>query len=130
VTITGSYIFAIFSILAAIVSITEVASMIVFVQSALLLIQITLQGNRLTENIEMILKEKATYRLHIKSLKEFFKNHVGKQMSSPCFWHSSDRVTGTVFVAFPSSSWFKDETYRKKTSKKDIRFHILYPISR
>jgi hypothetical protein len=71
VTITGSYIFAIFSILAAIVSITEVASMIVFVQSALLLIQITLQGNRLTENIEMILKEKATYRLHIKSLKEF-----------------------------------------------------------
>ena len=44
VTITGSYIFAIFSILAAIVTITEVSSMIVFVQSALLLIQITLQG--------------------------------------------------------------------------------------
>ena len=43
VTITGSYIFAIFSILAAIVTITEVSSMIVFVQSALLLIQITLQ---------------------------------------------------------------------------------------
>jgi hypothetical protein len=44
VTITGSYIFAIFSILAAIVTITEVPSMIVFVQSALLIIQITLQG--------------------------------------------------------------------------------------
>jgi len=49
VTITGSYIFAVFSILAAVMSITKLESIVVFTQSTLLLIQITLQGMIMSE---------------------------------------------------------------------------------
>ena len=47
VTITGAYIFAVFSILAAIMSINNRMSIIVFAQSSLLLIQISLQGQQI-----------------------------------------------------------------------------------
>jgi len=48
-TLTGSYIFAIFSILAAIMSINQLTSMVVFSQNALLLVQVTLQGMIMSE---------------------------------------------------------------------------------
>ena len=44
ITVTGSYIYAIFGCLAAMVSLPETKSLVVFSQCALLLIQVSLQG--------------------------------------------------------------------------------------
>ena len=44
ITVTGSYVYAIFGMLAAIVSIPDMKSIVVFAQCALLLVQVSLQG--------------------------------------------------------------------------------------
>ncbi|XP_023321227.1 uncharacterized protein LOC111695966 [Eurytemora carolleeae] len=49
VTITGSYIFAIFSALAAVMSLGETKSIIIFTQNIMLIVQITLQGMIMSE---------------------------------------------------------------------------------
>jgi len=49
ITVTGSYIYAIFGLLAAIVSIPETKSIVVFAQCALLMVQVSLQGMIISE---------------------------------------------------------------------------------
>ena len=44
ITVTGSYIYGVFGMLASIFSISETRSMVVFAQCALLVIQVTMQG--------------------------------------------------------------------------------------
>ena len=44
ITVTGSYIYGVFGMLASLFSISETKSMVVFVQCALLVIQVTMQG--------------------------------------------------------------------------------------
>ena len=44
ITVTGSYIYGVFGMLAAVFSISETRSVVVFVQCALLVIQVTMQG--------------------------------------------------------------------------------------
>lgn len=49
ITVTGSYVYAIFGMLAAIVSIPDMKSIVVFAQCALLLVQVSLQGMIISE---------------------------------------------------------------------------------
>ena len=44
ITVTGSYIYGVFGMLASLFSISETRSVVVFVQCALLVIQVTMQG--------------------------------------------------------------------------------------
>ena len=44
VTVTGSYIYGVFGMLAALFSISETKSMVVFVQCGLLIVQVSMQG--------------------------------------------------------------------------------------
>ena len=64
VTITGSYIFAIFSALAAVMSLGETKSIIIFTQNILLIVQITLQGkySEFTAAFELLLIYSGTHK--------------------------------------------------------------------
>ena len=46
ITVTGSYIYGVFGMLASLFSISETRSVVVFVQCALLVIQVTMQGKK------------------------------------------------------------------------------------
>ena len=46
ITVTGSYIYGVFGMLAYLFSISETRSVVVFVQCALLVIQVTMQGKK------------------------------------------------------------------------------------
>jgi len=59
ITVTGSYIYGVFGMLAAVFSISETRSVVVFVQCALLVIQVTMQGMIISETSRRVCTTRA-----------------------------------------------------------------------
>merc|ERR1712223_1915383 len=59
ITVTGSYIYGVFGMLASIFSISETRSMVVFAQCALLVIQVTMQGMIISETSRRVCTTRA-----------------------------------------------------------------------